>query len=55
MRMEKRRDLNLIHLPEGTLVVSCDSCGGIGEKSGDALRAAAIMWAVLPPGWGCWR
>lgn len=41
MRMEKRRDLNLIHLPEGTLVVSCDSCGGIGEKSGDAFACGS--------------
>ena len=41
MKMEKRRDLNLIHLPEGILVVACDSCGGIGEKPGDAFACGS--------------
>lgn len=39
MKIEKVRDLTLIELEKGsTLVITCDSCGGIGLKEGDVLK-----------------
>jgi selenophosphate synthetase-related protein len=36
----KRRDLTVVEIGDGkSLVIACDSCGGVGEKSGDALVA----------------
>jgi selenophosphate synthetase-related protein len=36
----KRRDLTVVEIGDGkSLVIACDSCGGVGEKSGDALAA----------------
>lgn len=43
VRLERFRDLILIHLGRGDLVqvVACDSAGGVGPKEGDAVRAPA--------------
>ena len=37
----RHRDLTLTRLPQGTLVVACDSCGSIGQKPADALQVPA--------------
>ena len=42
MRTEKFRDITLTRLDDGTVIaVSCDSCGAVGEKEGDALCCPA--------------
>jgi hypothetical protein len=39
MNIKKVRDLTLVSIDnEKTMVISCDSCGGIGLKSGDSLK-----------------
>jgi hypothetical protein len=39
VKIEKVRDHTLIELEKGsTLVIACDSCGGIGLKEGDVLK-----------------
>ncbi|MHC6179223.1 AIR synthase related protein [Clostridium sp. JNZ X4-2] len=39
MEVKKIRDLSLITLDESrTMVIACDSCGGVGSKKGDALK-----------------
>ena len=37
------RDLTLTKIPGGTLVVSCDSCGGVGEKPNDVLTSPSYI------------
>ncbi len=40
MYYPSHRDVKFIPLPKGQLlVVACDSCGGVGAKTGDALKA----------------
>lgn len=42
MKVKKTRDLTLVEISrEETMVIACDSCGGIGSKAGDALRVPA--------------
>lgn len=39
MEIEKIRDLSLIKLDETrTMIIACDSCGGVGSKKGDVLK-----------------
>lgn len=39
MKVEKIRDLTLIGINEtNTMVIACDSCGGVGMKKGDVLE-----------------
>jgi len=39
MKVNKVRDLTLVSIDEKkTMVISCDSCGGIGLKDGDFLK-----------------
>lgn len=39
MEVKKIRDLSLINIDEKrTMVIACDSCGGIGMKEGDTLK-----------------
>ena len=40
IRFEKFRDVTLLHMgSEETLVISCDSIGGVGEKKADRVQA----------------
>ncbi|MDP4144845.1 MAG: alpha-ribazole-5-phosphate synthase [Bacillota bacterium] len=44
MKVEKIRDLTLIHMDNNKImVVACDSCGGIGLKSGDTLKVPPFI------------
>lgn len=41
MKIRKVRDLTLVTIDEQkTLVIACDSCGGVGMKEGDALKVS---------------
>ncbi|GBG55641.1 hypothetical protein SPFL3102_031334 [Sporomusaceae bacterium FL31] len=41
MKISKVRDLTLVKIDEHkTLVIACDSCGGVGMKEGDALKVS---------------
>lgn len=43
MEVKKIRDLSLIDINEKcTMVIACDSCGGIGIKEGDSLKVPTI-------------
>lgn len=43
MKVRKVRDLTLITLhSDQTMVVACDSCGGIGSKAGDILKVPPV-------------
>lgn len=43
MEVKKIRDLSLISIDaERTMVIACDSCGGIGVKEGDTFRVPTI-------------
>jgi selenophosphate synthetase-related protein len=39
-KIYRRRDLTIVELDGKKLVIACDSCGGVGEKNGDALWAS---------------
>lgn len=44
MKLRKVRDLSLVDLDnKTTLVIACDSCGGIGMKEGDALKVPPLF------------
>ncbi len=44
MKIEKIRDLTLVALDrDKTMVIACDSCGGIGLKAGDALQVTPFL------------
>lgn len=43
----KRRDVSLIHLEEKTLVISCDSCDGIGNKENDFFKVSPFYVGAL--------
>lgn len=43
----KRRDLSLINFDEKTLVISSDSCGGIGNKENDFLKVSPFYVGAL--------
>lgn len=44
MNIKKVRDLTLVDLGQGkTLVIACDSCGGIGMKAGDVLKVPPFI------------
>lgn len=46
MEVKKIRDLSLIDIDaQRTMVIACDSCGGIGIKDGDALKIPTIYVA----------
>jgi hypothetical protein len=48
MKIEKVRDLSLITLDEKrTMVIACDSCGGIGMKEGDVLKVPPLYVGKL--------
>ena len=35
----KRRDLAIVDMGQNSLVIACDSCGGVGKKENDVLKA----------------
>ena len=44
MKIDKIRDLVLIDIDENkSMVIACDSCGGIGDKPHDALKVPAFI------------
>lgn len=44
MKINKVRDLTLVALDQAkTMVIACDSCGGIGLKAGDALQVTPFI------------
>ncbi|MDF2504270.1 AIR synthase related protein [Clostridium sp.] len=46
MEVKKIRDLSLINIDEKrTIVIACDSCGGIGIKEGDSLKVPTLYVA----------
>lgn len=51
MKVEKFRDLTLMHINEETMMVlSCDSCGAIGMKKHDALETPEEIVGYLTAG-----
>lgn len=38
MKSWSRRDLSIINIDQNSLVIACDSCAGVGAKSGDTVK-----------------